>query len=267
MGLRKLAKRVLGVQRQPTYYLPWLTRPHLQCALVLSNVESRFKVGYNRGSFPVSVVQYDGDGAVAGRHEVTLPDAVEAVELPLPPAPGGCGFVTVRGERINSDLYVTLSDGLAYTATHGRGEFIERYALRGRLLLAMIGGLLGLAGRAVPAFVRHQYAYVGPDSCSHLLVMNLSDVTNRVRVVASRDGRVLGARLLRLPPMGSTLLDIATLGAESGRSDSDSGPAAPRGAATEVWRLRLEGAAWFNLYVVGAGARNLEGPLSLMHVK
>ena len=47
MGLRKLAKRVLGVQRQPTYYLPWLTRPHLQCALVLSNVESRFKVGYN----------------------------------------------------------------------------------------------------------------------------------------------------------------------------------------------------------------------------
>ncbi|HWN55822.1 MAG TPA: hypothetical protein VNP91_11965, partial [Methylomirabilota bacterium] len=84
MGLRKLAKRDRGVQRQPTYYLPWLTRPHLQCALVLSNVESRFKVGYNRGSFPVSVVQYDAQGAVAGRHEVTLPDAVEAVELPLP---------------------------------------------------------------------------------------------------------------------------------------------------------------------------------------
>jgi len=259
MGLRKLAKRVLGVQRQPTYYLPWLTRPHLQCALVLSNVESRFKVGYNRGSFPVSVVQYDADGAVAGRHEVTLPDAVEAVELPLPPAPGGCGFVTVRGERINSDLYVTLSDGLAYTATHGRGEFIERYALPGRVLLAMIGGLLGLAGRAVPAFVRHQYAYLGPDSRSHLLVMNLSNVTNRVRVVASRDGRVLGARLLRLPPLGSTLVDIGTL-------PSASGLAAP-GAATEVWRIRLEGAAWFNLYVVGAGARNLEGPLSLMHVK
>src|SRR5207244_9443197 len=85
MGLRKLAKRVLGVQRQPTYYLPWLTRPHLQCALVLSNVESRFKVGYNRGSFPVSVVQYDTDGAVAGPHEVTLP---ESVELSLPSAPG-----------------------------------------------------------------------------------------------------------------------------------------------------------------------------------
>jgi hypothetical protein len=260
MSLRKLAKRVLGVQRQPTYYLPWLTRPHLQCTLVLSNVESRFKVGYNRGTFPVSVVQYDAEGAVAERHEVTLPDAVEAVELPLAPARGGCGFATVSGERINSDLYVTLSDGLAYTATHGRGEFIERYSLPGRLLLGMIGGLLGLAGRAIPAFVRHQYAYVGPDSRSHLLVMNLSNVTNRVRVVASRHRRILGARLLRLPPMGSTLLDIGTFGSAPGGS-------APGGSATEVWRLRLEGAAWFNLYIVGAGARNLEGPLSLMHVK
>jgi len=124
----------------------------------------------------------------------------------------------------------------------------------------MIGGLLGLAGRAIPAFVRHQYAYVGPDSRSHLLVMNLSNVTNRVRVVASREGRVLGARLLRLPPMGSTLLDIGTFGSAPDSS-------APGSAGTEVWRLRLEGAAWFNLYIVGAGARNLEGPLSLMHVK
>jgi hypothetical protein len=124
----------------------------------------------------------------------------------------------------------------------------------------MVGGLLGLVGRAIPAFVRHQYAYVGPDSRSHLLVMNLSNVTNRVRVVASREGRVLGARLLRLAPMGSTLLDIGTFGSAPGGS-------APGSAGTEVWRLRLEGAAWFNLYVVGAGARNLEGPLSLMHVK
>jgi hypothetical protein len=254
MGLRNLAKRILGVERRPTYYLPWLTRPHLQCALVLSNVESRFKIGYNRGSFPVSAVQYDARGAVAKRYAVTLPDAVEAVELALEPAAGDCGFVTVSGERINSDLYVTLSDGEAYTATHGRGEFVERYALRGRLLLAVVGGLLALVNRAIPAFVRHQYAYVGPDSRTHLLIMNLSNATNRVRVVAGRDGRALGARLLRLPPMGSTLLDIGTLC-----------PAAD--SSTAVWRLRLEGAAWFNLYVVGAGSRNLEGPLSLMHVK
>src|SRR5437879_13088746 len=100
MGLRKLAKRVLGVRRQPTYYLPWLTRPHLQCALVLSNVESRFKVGYNRGSFPGSVVQYDADGAVAARHEVRLPDAVAAVELTLPHSPRGSGLVTASAERM-----------------------------------------------------------------------------------------------------------------------------------------------------------------------
>jgi hypothetical protein len=31
--------------------------------------------------------------------------------------------------------------------------------------------------------------------------------------------------------------------------------------------LRLTGNAWFNLYLVGAGTRNLEGALSLMHVK
>jgi hypothetical protein len=53
----------------------------------------------------------------------------------------------------------------------------------------VVGGLLALLGRAIPAFVRHQYAYVGPDSRSHLLIMNLSNATNRVRVVASRDGR------------------------------------------------------------------------------
>ena len=34
MGLRNLAKRILGVERRPAYCLPWLTRPHLQCALV-----------------------------------------------------------------------------------------------------------------------------------------------------------------------------------------------------------------------------------------
>jgi len=127
MGLRNLAKRILGVERRPAYYLPWLTRPRLQCALVLSNVESRFKIGYNRGSFPVSAVQYDACGAVAKRYAGTLPDAVEAVELALEPVAGDCGFVTVSGERINSDIYVALSDGEACTATHGRGEFVARY--------------------------------------------------------------------------------------------------------------------------------------------
>ena len=37
--------------------------------------------------------------------------------------------------------------------------------------------------------------------------------------------------------------------------------------ATSVIRARFEANAWFNLYVVGAGRKDLEGPLSFMHVK
>ena len=54
--------------------------------------------------------------------------------------------------------------------------------------------------------------------------------------------------------MGSHLLDVASLAPE------------PRPSAA-AWRLRLEGNAWFNLYLVGAGPLDLAGPLSLMHVK
>jgi hypothetical protein len=117
----------------------------------------------------------------------------------------------------------------------------------------MAGRALAAAGRTVPLFARDQYVYRGPDSRSHVLIFNLSNVVNRVRVVATRDGARAGTRLLRLPPMGSTLLDIATLGPPVDR--------------LIVERLRLTGNAWFNLYLVGAGARDLDGALSLMHVK
>jgi hypothetical protein len=254
LGLRSLARWLLGVERTPTYYLPWLTRPGLECALLLSNVEARFKAGYNHGPFPVTVVQYDADGTAAHRYQVALADSTDAAELPLQPAPGNCGFVTVSGERIDSDLYVTLSDGSMYTATHGRGEFVERYPLPTRLVMDAVSGGLALLGRALPLFVRDQYAYLWPDSCSHLLLMNLSNVTNRIRVTAGRDGRRIAARLVRLAPMGAHVLDISSL--DPGESSSQC-----------LCRLRLEGNAWFNLYVVGAGSRGLAGPLSLMHVK
>jgi hypothetical protein len=253
-ALRPLMRRLLGVTRTPTYYLPWLERPGLECALVLSNVESRFRPEFKQGPFAVAVTQYDADGNIARHYAVSLADCVEAVELRLEPAPGGCGFAVVEGERLQSDLYVTLSDGKTYTATHGRGEFIETYPLRARLALAVIGGLLAPFGRALPAFVRNQYAYIGRDHQSHLLLMNLSNIPNRLRVAASGDGRLIGARVIALPPMGSYLLDLRSLS-----------PAAAD--STAVWRLRLEGNAWFNLYIVGAGARGLAGPLSLMHVK
>lgn len=252
-ALRPFARRVLGVERAPTYFLPWLTRSGLECVLILNNIEARFKVGNSQGPFPVSVCQYDADGAVARRYEATLADPIDTAEVRVEPAPGGCGFVTVDVSRLHTDLYVTLSDGEAYTVTHGRYEFIERYPPVTRVLMAALGTLLRLVGRTIPAFVRHQYVYGGPESRSHLLLMNLSNVTNRIRISASWGGRTLGARLVTLPPTGSRLLDISAL--------------TPLDGPLAVRRLRLEGNAWFNLYVVGAGPRDVAGLLSLMHVK
>jgi hypothetical protein len=252
-AIRALARGLLGVARPPTYYLPWLARPGLECTLVLSNVEARFKLGFNQGPYPLEVQQYDADGALVGRHDRTLRDVTDVIELPLVPARGGYGIVTVSGERIYSDLYVTLSDGETYAATHGRGEFIEHYPMRARLAHALLGSALAWAGRTIPAFTRHQYVYAGAESRSHLLVLNLSDIANRVRVTATREGVWAPARLLVIPPLGARLLDVSAL--------------AGAGDETRVWRLRLTGNAWFNVYMVGTGPRDLAGPLSLMHVK
>ncbi len=53
------------MMRPRTYYLPWITRPGLDCALVLSNVEARFKPELSAGPIPVTVVQYDARGKAA----------------------------------------------------------------------------------------------------------------------------------------------------------------------------------------------------------
>src|SRR5437867_705377 len=253
MAVRALARSLLGVTRVPTYYLPWIAHPGLECTLVLSNVEARFKVGWNQGSYPLAVAQYDADGRLVGRHELTLRNVTDVVELPLVAAASGHGLVIVSGERLYSDLYVTVSDGESYSATHGRGEWIERYPARARLAHAALGGALALAGRTVPAFTRHQYAYSGADSRSHLLVMNLSNVTNRVRVAATHERARAPARVLTIPPLGTRLLDVGAL--------------VGTGGETRVWRLHLTGNAWFNLYLVCTGPRDLAGPVSLMHVK
>jgi hypothetical protein len=253
-ALRGLARRLLGVRRTPTYYLPWLTRPGLECLLLLNNVEARFKTGYTSGPFPVPACQHDADGAVVRRYETVLAGNLDTAEIALEPGRGGCGFVTVDARHILSDLYVALSDGESYTVTHGRGEFVEAYPRWTRAALAAVGAALAIAGRTVPAFARDQYVYAGAESRSHLLLLNLSNLTNRIRIRASAEGRPVGDRLVPLPAMGARLVDVGDLGV-------------PAGAGTTVGRLRLEGNAWFNLYVVGAGARDLGGPLSLMHVK
>ena len=251
--LRSLARRVLGVRRESTYYLPWLTRPGLDCVVLVNNIESRFTSGRDATGLNATVTQYDAAGGVVGVYTTTLTDSADAREVPLAPTAAGHGFVTVRTRRIHSDLYVALVDGESYSATHGRQEFVEHYPAWTRAALAIAGGGLAAAGRTVPLFARDQYVYHGPDSRSHVLLFNLSNVVNRIRVVATRDGAPAGSRLLRLPPMGSALLDVDALG-----------PAADR---LVVDRLRLTGNAWFNLYLVGAGARDLDGALSLMHVK
>lgn len=240
--------------RTPTYFLPWLGRSGLECVLILNNVEARFREGHRQGPFPVSAVQYDADGTPVKRYEATLADSTDTAEITLQPTAAGCGFVTVDVSRLQSDHYVTLSDGASYAATHGRHEFIEHYPAWTRAIMALLGGVLARLGRTVPAFVRHQYAYTGPGSHSHLLLLNLSNATNRIRVTAYRDGTRAAGRLVRVPPMGSALLEADQLAGQGA-----AGPA--------VLQLALEGNAWFNLYLVGAGPRGLAGPLSLMHVK
>ena len=104
-------------------------------------------------------------------------------------------------------------------------------------------------------FARDQYVYHGPDSRSHVLIFNLSNVVNRVRVVATRDGARVGA--------------AAAAAAADGFGPRSTSPPwrRPADPLTVVERLRLTGNAWFNLYLVGAGTRDLDGALSLMHVK
>jgi hypothetical protein len=254
ISLRVLARKVLGVRRTPTYYLPWLTRPGLDCVVLINNIEARFKQGYNRGPLPSSVQQYDADGTQVHRYEVELASSTDIAEVGLQPPRAGYGFVTVDVSRIHSDLYTTLSNGEYYTATHGRHEFVEAYPAVPRILMTFLGSLLALAGRTIPAFRREQYVFLGVESRSHVLLMNLSNVTNRIRVSPSEGGRRLKSRLLTLPPMGSRILDVSQIG--------EAGVDVPA-----VKHLHLEGNAWFNLYLVGAGPRDLAGPLSLMHVK
>ena len=248
--VRRLARRLLGVSRVPTYYLPWLTRPGLECVLVLSNVEARFKVGHNEGPFPVTIVQHDAAGAVVGEYRTVLDTVTDVVEVPLTAVRNGHGLVTVAGDGLNSDLYVTLSDGATYTATHGRHEWIERYPPPARLLHATIAATLAPARQTFPAFRRDQYVYGGSGDRSLLLLLNLADIPNRIRVTTPGVGK--GARLLTVPPLGAHLFDPDTFGAGNG---------------ARVRAFHLTGNAWFNLYLVGTGRDALAGSLTLMHVK
>ena len=251
---RALVRSLLGVERVSTYYLPWITRPGLDCVVLINNIEARLKPGYNAGPFVSSVRQYDADGTLVRSQPVTLASNVDIAEISMEPTEAGYGLVTVDVSQLHSDLYVTVSDGDSYTATHGRHEYIERYPPAIRGLVAALGRLLAVGEWTIPAFTRDQYIYLGTDHRTHVLLMNLSNVTNRIRVTAAGPGGRPIRRLVALPPLGTRLLDAGGLGEPAAR-------------APAVRRLLLQGNAWFNLYLLGAGPRDLAGPLSLMHVK
>src|SRR5256885_13866800 len=82
-ALRSAARRLLGVTRTSTYYLPWISRPGLRCVLILNNVESRFTTARAGGPFPPAVVQYDARGTGVARHDPKVPPATQPPELPL----------------------------------------------------------------------------------------------------------------------------------------------------------------------------------------
>jgi len=253
-ALRALARRLLGVTRTSTYYLPWLVRPPVGCILLVNNVESRFKSEFNRGPFPFTITQYGADGRIARVYELTLEDSADTGDVELEDAPGSVGIVSVTSERVLSDHYALLTDGRTYSGTHGRQEFWDAYPFPTRALLGLLGALLVPLRRTVPAFTRHQYGLVGPDGHSYFLLMTLSNVTNRLRVAADDNGGRGRAALVTLPPHGACLFDVRRIAP----------PAADR---TTPLHVRLEGNARFNLYVVGAGPKDLDGALSLMHVK
>ena len=95
--MRRLARSLLGVKRVPEYYLPWLIRPGLDCTLILSNVESRFRTGHAPGPFPITVLQYDATGRRPTGTRPPLPNSTAVTEVRLRPAPGDVGFAHRSG--------------------------------------------------------------------------------------------------------------------------------------------------------------------------
>ena len=240
--------------RPRTYYLPWITRPGLDCALVLSNVEARFKPELSAGPILVTVVQYDARGKAARQYEVTLVDSTDTVEMPLTPAAGGCGFATVRGEGLHSDLYVTLSDGHDYTATHGREEFIEEYPGLIRRLLSTAGAVMSVLGRTLPIFTRNQFVYLGPESRSHVLLMNLS----------KRDESHPGRGQHREAPYRLAPAPAAADGVASARRRL---PRPPALIQHQGLAAQARGQCLVQPVHGGRGVEGPRGSLSLMHVK
>ena len=159
--------------------------PGLDCVVLLNNIESRFTSGREGRGLDAMVTQLDSEGRVsqpatrhavrqhrrargaagAGRRRLWLRDGGRAPDQVRP----------LRGARRRRDVHRDARPAVSSSST------IRPWT---RAILAVAGALLAPLGHTVPAFARDQYVYHGADSRSHLLVLNLSNVVNRVRVVA-----------------------------------------------------------------------------------
>src|SRR5262245_49614182 len=104
--LRRVARALLGVERAPVYYLPWLVRPGLDCVLMLSNLEARFKSGHNAGPFAFRVTQYGADGRRLAEHRAHLARSTDVAEVALAASDAGRGLVAIRGHPVPEDLHL-----------------------------------------------------------------------------------------------------------------------------------------------------------------
>lgn len=117
MSLRQLARRLLGVRRVPTYYVPWVRREGL-------------RVSVWRRDEPGSLLTLDPSAFTASEH----------------------GFLEIKNPA--ADVMVAVSNGDGYTATHGRNEFIEYYPWWVRAGWSVAWRVLRLLAVTVPAFTR-----------------------------------------------------------------------------------------------------------------
>ena len=163
--MRRFLRWLLGVRRDPIYWLPWMGTT----TLLLTRIESRFRPA---GECPTIRVQtYDRAGRPYEWWELTLFDNAILESRFGTPGVIDYGLATVSGFTEPADVIATYGED-GYCATHGRGEFIEVYPWWSRWLLRF----------GLPAHRRTQFVFPGMS----LLVVNLSNVPNTIRMDRER---------------------------------------------------------------------------------
>ena len=242
--LRSLARRVLGVTRESTYYLPWLTRPGLECVVLVNNIESRFTSG--RAPPPPAWTRRSPSttpsGGVVGVYTTALTDSADAREVRADAdggrprlrdgadAAGSTPTSTWRWSTARATARRTAGRSSSSTIRRGRGR---RWRSPAALLAAAGAHRAALRARPVRLSRPGQ-----PLARAHLQPVERRQPHPRGRHPRRRarpGPGCCGCRRWVRP---------CSTSARWGR----------RPSRLVVERLRLTGNAWFNLYLVGAGA-------------